>query len=164
MNFKKSLLTASLLFVMGGVSAANAAAISAVATATADVTFASASKATIVMTPKTGLQAGQVGRATLVAEGQGSITGAPSGSNIAFRWTPSSGVISGTNIQVSGKNDRSHKLALTFTTEENMGYYNGWLVPNRNLTSMAFRIVTQTEAEVAADTYPLSVDAVVWSS
>ncbi|EHX8485663.1 hypothetical protein MLF92_17200 [Escherichia coli] len=164
MNFKKSLLTASLLFVMGGVSAANAAAISSVATATADVTFASASKATIVMTPKTDLQAGQVSRSTPVAEGQGSITGAPSGSKIAFRWTPGSGTISGFNNQVSGKNDQSHKLALMFVAKGNTAIDNGWIVPHDVLTSMAFRLQTLADAEVAADTYPLSVDAVVWGA
>lgn len=162
MSLKKSLLSVALVFAMGG--AANAAPISDVVTATADVAFSSTVKASISLTPKTDLTP-DTPMNSIIATGSASAVGGAA----AIRWTPGTGSIllnqgKHTTIEISGKNNPQNKLRANISVDGvTLVENDGWVMADNSASTLPFN-VAKYSSNSPADTYTLSVDAVVWGA
>ena len=146
--------------VSGGV---QAAPISAVASGTGDVVFSETGTASISVTPVTGLLAG-THNALQIATAQATATGGA----VAYRWTPDASVVrNGDNLQrtLSGKASALNKLDVVSTATATVSAaYPEWYVANNNASTLAITIKTSAvDQPIAADTYVVSLDAVVWA-
>ncbi|MEB8258218.1 hypothetical protein NGI13_21930 [Enterobacter asburiae] len=165
---KKTMAAMAVVALMGAAGAAHAAGpVSAVATGTADLVFAASGTATVKITPMTGLMAGNIANQTKLAD----VVFTASAGDVAYRWTPGSATITNPNnhvtadiAEVTGKAGNKILLAATDTGASTTAWdAAGWWVPvTAGTTTVNARINKYTTATVAPDTYPVSMDAVVW--
>lgn len=156
-------VSAIALLVAGVSGVAHAAPISAVASGTGDVVFSETGTATITVTPVTGLLAGTHNNLQ-IATAQATATGGA----VAYRWTPDASVVrNGDDLQrtLSGKTSALNKLdVVSMAAATASAAYPGWYVANNNASTLPITINTSAvDQAVAADTYVVSLDAVVWA-
>ncbi len=168
MNMKKTLtalMLGSLLCAAGAVQAAGPA--SSVATGTANLVFAATGTATVKITPVSGLLAGTVNTGTKLADVAIDVTsGAP-----AWRWTPGTGTIqAGVNNyrnEVTGNGGNKLKVLMYNNLgDSTRDSATGWWVLNSSVSNKLHKdiLITKDQTEtVSPDTYPVSIDAVVWA-
>lgn len=163
---KKTLMALTLGTLMATGTALAAGPVSDVATATADIVFAASGTATAQITPVSGLLSGEVAGNTKLAD---SLFTASAG-DVAYRWTPGTYTTSATgtaavqHVTVTGK--AGNKLSL-FNVRNIGGNATwdatGWWVPDTVGTrTLGASILKSGSSNVAPDTYPVSMDAVVW--
>ncbi|HGK4757401.1 TPA: hypothetical protein ACJ2XP_004761 [Enterobacter cloacae] len=167
-TMKKTMAALAVVALMGAAGTALAAGpVSAVATGTADIVFAASGTATVNITPVTGLMAGSVADKTKLADVAIDVTaGAP-----AWRWTPGSGTITNTTSiasnELTGKaGNKINVQLINSAADSTLDTASGWWVLNSTVTNKLHKdllIVKNQTATVAPDTYPVSVDAVVWA-
>ncbi|MGF7483710.1 hypothetical protein [Providencia sp. SP181] len=172
-NMKKAMQKTVLALVagslMGIVGTAQAAGpVSSIVTAKADIVFEATGTATAVITPKKGLLAGKYPHATVVAD---AVFTASAG-DVAYRWTPGTGVISNSSnnqsaqfYETTGKGGNKLKLQVVDTGDYlTSGKENApWFVPVKiGQSTINATLETQGEQTIAPDSYPVSMDAVVW--
>ena len=167
MNKTLAALTLGALLCAAG--AAQARPVSAIATGTADIVFAASGTATIKITPVADLMAGSVVNLTKLANVAINVTaGQP-----AWRWTPGSGTIgpaaSNRLYIAKGKYNTNNELSLALVDPQSNSTQDtttGWWYLNKTATSKLHKdlvIEKHQTSIVAPDTYPVSVDAVVWA-
>lgn len=163
----------AIMLVAGSINVAQAAVIDgSINTATADLVFNETVLSSVTITPETNLFAGELNSNALVATASVSTEGA----NVAWRWTPASGIV-GTapvsarnHIVISGKNSPDNKLELLIPYNEgivNAGEEGsgGWMRMDDNSTnpsSASLEIRSSGSQIVKADTYVLSIDSAAW--
>lgn len=145
-------------------------------TETAELTFTGDSSVKIVITPVSGLGAGQVANKAVF----GSVRvekerGSPAG--YGLRYTPGTFVDTGDyGVELSGKSNNNHKLKVKVflasqPDETNYLPGNDWANSNgavsdreHDLSDGVWRIISNADQSVPADSYVLSLDAVSWAS
>lgn len=167
-TMKKTMAAMAVVALMGAAGAAHAAGpVSAVATGTADLVFAASGTATVKITPMTGLMAGNIANQTKLAD----VVFTASAGDVAYRWTPGSATITNPNnhasadiAEVTGKAGNKILLVAADTGASSTAWdAAGWWVPvTVGTTTVNARINKYTTSTVAPDTYPVSMDAVVW--
>lgn len=158
-----ALVTGSLMGIVGMAQAAGP--VSSIVTAKADIVFEATGTATAVITPKKGLLAGKYPHASLVAD---AVFTASAG-DVAYRWTPGTGVISNNSAgspqlyETTGKGKNKLKLQVTDTGDYSTNGGSGWFVPVKiGQSTIKATLKTQDTQTIAPDSYPVSMDAVVW--
>ncbi|OON38846.1 hypothetical protein BTJ39_15895 [Izhakiella australiensis] len=108
-------ISLAIMLVAGSINVAQAAVIDgSINTATADLVFNETVISSAAITPETNLFAGQLNGDARVATARVSTEGA----NVAWRWTPASGIVgiapasARNHIVISGKNSPDNKLEL----------------------------------------------------
>lgn len=167
-TMKNTMAALAVVALMGAAGAAQAAGpVSAVATGTADLVFAASGTATVKITPVTGLLAGNIANGTKLAD---AVFTASAG-DVAYRWTPGSGTITNNSngapviMEVTGA--AGNKLIITPVDSGSSATTcittAPWCVPTTVGTTTVNAVIQKyTTATVAPDTYPVSMDAVVW--
>ncbi len=157
---------AAAMILLGSVGAHAAVAPASVTTQAADLVFNQpAGAVTVVINPAHDLVAGNIAAATELAAF--TVTPNDTTANIAVRWTPGSGTISNTPrfMTVQGKNDPKHSLAIGIDGRDLVAVDEGWYyTPTAGVFNDNIITTTAGAQNVAADTYPVSLDAGVWTA
>lgn len=166
MKFTMTAISLGLLMVSA---VASAGTVSNVTTATTNVEFSSTTTVTNTLTPVTGLKAGAISAATVLANGTVSTNNT---GLVSFGVTASDSHAeseSGGAFIATGENSSDNKLTFNILPGDLLSVkvdeINGrlWAINNTSTGSLDYNVLVATAQNINADTYNISIDAAIYN-